>query len=149
MAIKLHTRPFGEIEIEEKQIIDFPEGILGFDFVKRFAILDDAYPGSPFRWMQAVDEPTLAFVIILVSDFIADYELDISQGDYEAVGAKSSDELLVFAIVTIPADFKKMTANLMGPIIINPKTRIGKQAISISDKYGVRHLILEGMKRVD
>lgn len=149
MPVKITTKPFGEIEIEEKQIIDFPEGILGFDYVKRFALLDDAYPNSPFRWMQAVDDPALAFVIILISDFISDYELVISEGDYEMVGATSSNELLVFAIVTIPEDFKKMTANLMGPIIVNPKSRIGKQAISLSDKYGVRHLILEGMKRVD
>lgn len=149
MSLKIRTKPFGEIEVEEKQIIDFPEGILGFEYVKKFAILDDSHSGSPFRWMQAVEEPDLAFVIILISDFMADYELHISQSDYEAIGAKTGDEILVFSIVTVPDDYKKMTANLMGPVIINPLKKRGKQAISLSEKYGVRHRIIENMKRVD
>ncbi len=147
--MKIRTKPFGEIEIEEKQIIDFPDGILGFEDVKQFAILDDTHSGSPFRWMQAVNEPGLAFVVILISDFMADYELNISQSDYEVIRAKPEDEILVFSIVTVPEDYKNMTANLMGPVIINPAKKMGKQAISLSDKYGVRHRIIENMKRVD
>lgn len=149
MSVKIRTKPFGEIEIEDKQIIDFPDGILGFEFVKKFAILDDSHKGSPFRWMQALDEPDLAFVIILISDFMPDYELMLLQTDLTALDATSTDELLVFSIVTIPENFKLMTANLMGPVIINPVTRKGRQAISLSDKYCVRHRILENMKRVD
>ncbi len=149
MSEKIRTKPFGEIEIEDKQIIAFPDGILGFEYVKKFAILDDTHSGSPFRWMQALEEPDLAFVIILISDFMADYELNISQSDYEVIEAKPQDEILVFSIVTVPEDYKKMTANLMGPVIINPAKKIGKQAISLSDKYGVRHRIIENMKRVD
>lgn len=149
MSVKIRTKPFGEIEIEEKQIINFPDGILGFEFVKKFAIIDDNHPGSPFRFLQAVGEPDLAFVIILISDFMSDYELLLPENDYEAVGAASAEQLLVFSIVTIPEDFKMMTANLMGPIIINPHTKTGRQAISLSDKYGVRHRIIEKMKRVD
>ncbi len=149
MSVKIRTKPFGEITIEEKQIIDFPEGILGFEYVKKYAILDDSHSGSPFRWIQAIEEPDLAFVIILISDFIQDYDLNISESDYEVVGLKAKDELLVFSIVTVPEDYKKMTANLMGPVIVNPVKRIGKQAISLSEKYGVRHRILENMKRVD
>ncbi|MFC1670955.1 flagellar assembly protein FliW, partial [Spirochaetota bacterium] len=48
-------------------------------------------------------------------------------------------------IVTIPENPKEMTANLQGPIIVNPHKRIGKQAISANEKYGVRHGILEEM----
>jgi flagellar assembly factor FliW len=40
-----------------------------------------------------------------------------------------------------------MTANLQGPVIINPAKRMGRQAISLSDRYGVRHVILEEMKK--
>ncbi len=146
MAIKVNTKPFGEIEIDEMQIIDFPEGILGFDFVKKFIILD-ADDDSPFKWMQAYDEKDLAFVIIMPISFMPTYELTISPGDYEAVKAEPGDELLVFAIVTIPDNPSLMTANLQGPIIINPASRLGRQAISLSDRYTVRHNILEEMKK--
>ncbi len=147
MNIKVNTKPFGEIEVNELQVIDFPEGILGFDFIKKFVILDAGDPGSPFKWMQAFDEKDLAFVIIRPLDFMNEYELTISQSDLETVKAKNIDELLVFAIVTIPENPRDMTANLQGPVIINPSKRIGKQAISLSDLYTVRHSILDEMKK--
>ncbi len=147
MSIKVDTKPFGEIEVNELQIIDFPEGILGFDFIKKFIIMDAEDEGSPFKWMQAFDEKNLAFVIIQPVDFMGEYELVISQSDLETVKSENIDELITFAIVTIPDNPRKMTANLQGPIIINPVKRIGKQAISMSERYSVRHNILDEMKK--
>ncbi|MCU0847142.1 MAG: flagellar assembly protein FliW [Spirochaetes bacterium] len=147
MALKIKTKPFGEMEVDERQVIDFPEGILGFDYIKKFVILDASDENSPFKWLQAYDEPTLAFVVIRPVDFMGEYELVISNGDIEAVGASGPEELVVFAIVTIPGNPSEMTANLQGPVIINPAKRMGRQAISLSDRYGVRHVILEEMKK--
>jgi flagellar assembly factor FliW len=147
LGIKVNTKPFGEIEINELQIIDFPEGILGFDFIKKFIIMDAEDEGSPFKWMQAFDEKDLAFVIIRPLDFMEEYELVIAQNDLDTVKSDNIDELLVFAIVTIPENPRKMTANLQGPIIVNPLKRLGKQAISLSDRYTVRHNILDEMKK--
>ena len=148
MGIFIDTKPFGKIEIDEKQIIDFPDGILGFEFEKKFVILD-SNDHSPFKWMQAYSEPSLAFVIIRPIDFLIKYELSISQSDMESVNAAKPDDLLVFAIVTIPADPSQMTANLQGPVIINPNDKIGRQVISQSDKYRVKHVILEEMKQAE
>jgi flagellar assembly factor FliW len=146
LSIKINTKPFGEIEVDERQIIDFPEGILGFDFIKKFIILD-ADSDSPFKWLQAYDEKDLAFVLIMPESFLPSYELVIPLTDYEAVNAKSADDLLIFAIVTIPDNPTNMTANLQGPIIINPEKKLGKQAISLSDRYTVRHNIMEEIKK--
>ncbi len=144
--VTIATKPFGQIEVDERQIIDFPEGIYGFEDIKQFVILD-ASEKSPFKWLQAYDEPDLAFVIIRPIDFMVQYELNVMPEDLEDIGAKSPDEVIVFAIVTIPEDPSRMTANLQGPVLINPKTRKGKQAISLSDKYSVRHYILEEIKK--
>jgi len=147
LKVKVDTKPFGEIEVDDGQIIDFPEGILGFDFIKKFVILDSDDEGSPFKWMQAYNEKGLAFVIIRPSDFMDRYDLVISQSDYETVKAESAEELIVLAIVTIPDNPSDMTANLQGPIIINPVRRLGKQAISLNDRYTVRHRIIDEMKK--
>jgi len=147
LSVQIKTKSFGEIEVVEKQIIDFPDGIFGFDFVNKFAILDST-ENSPFKWLQAYSEPDLAFVIIRPIIFMGEYELVISQTDLQAVDAKNEDELLVFAIVTIPSDTSEMTANLQGPIVINPIKRIGRQVISLSDKYKVKHKILDEMKKL-
>ena len=147
MGIKIKTRRFGEIEIKEQQIIDFPDGILGFDYVKKFVLLDTQDEMSPLKWLQAYDEPELAFIIIRPVDFMREYELVVSMNDIEAVGAKDAELLLVFAIVTIPSNPSDMTANLQGPLIINPDNKWGRQAISLSDKYTVRHKILDEIKK--
>jgi flagellar assembly factor FliW len=144
---RIRTRPFGEISIDERQVISFPEGIPGFDYIKAFALLDSGEAHSPFKWLQACDEESVAFIIMRPADFIEDYTPDIPQGDIESVGAVSLGELLVFSIVTIPEDPSKMTANLQGPVIINPVKRIGRQAISMSERYFVRHLILDEMRK--
>jgi flagellar assembly factor FliW len=145
LSVKINSKPFGEIEVEEKQIIEFPDGILGFDDIKKFAILEEE--DSPFVWLQACNEPDLAFVVIQPIYFMKEYQLMISSNELEAVKAKSADELIVFAIVTIPVDNPSdMTANLQGPIIVNPDKRIGRQAISLSDKYIVKHKIIQELE---
>jgi flagellar assembly factor FliW len=147
LGIKIKTRRFGEIDIKEQQIIDFPDGILGFDYVKKFVLLDTQDEKSPLKWLQAYDEPELAFIVIRPIDFMREYELVVSMNDIEAVGAQDAEFLLVFAIVTIPSNPSDMTANLQGPIIINPEKKVGRQAISLSDKYTVRHRILDEIKK--
>lgn len=147
MGVTVKTRPYGEIEVNERQIIGFPDGIPGFDYVKKFVLLDSHDEKSPFKWLQALDEPDLAFVVIRPVDFMASYDLVIAQSDLETVKAKKPEDLLVLAIVTIPSDPADMTANLQGPVIINIEKGIGKQAISLSDKYHVRHRILDEMKK--
>ena len=144
MASTIKTKPFGEIEVQDEQVLDFPEGILGFDFVDKFVLLEEK--DSPFLWLQAFTEPELAFVMVSPLQFMAEYSLVISQTDLDDVEAASPEELSVFAIVTIPShDPADMTANLQGPVIINMQKRKGKQAISLSDKYRVRHKIMEEM----
>jgi flagellar assembly factor FliW len=144
LASIIKTKPFGEIEVDDESIIEFSEGILGFDYVKNFILLEEKE--SPFVWLQAYDEPELAFVMVSPVQFMKEYSLVISQSDLEDVDAQSPDDLSVYAIVTIPShDPADMTANLQGPIIINTQKRKGKQAISLSDRYRVRHKILEEM----
>lgn len=147
MSVTIKTDMYGELEIDERQIFSFSEGILGFDYIKKFALLDADDENSPFKWLQAVEESHLAFVTILPVDVFGTYDLVISDTDMEQVEAKDPAELIVLAIVTIPQDPKNMTANLQGPIILNPNTGLGRQVISLSDKYTVKHRILEELQK--
>lgn len=147
MSVKIKTKPFGEIEISELQIFDFPDGILGFDFVNKFAVIDSDDEESPFKWLQAVEETELAFVVIQPESFMKNYKPMISHGDIEAVNVGDVSELLIFAIVTIPDNPSEMTANLQGPVILNVKERVGRQAISTNDRYKIRHSIMQEMSK--
>ena len=140
------TKPFGEIEVDERQRLEFPNGILGFENLSSFVLLDAAQP--PFYWLQSLDEPEVAFVLISPQFFKPDYLPDVSPEDLEEIGITSPADQLVFAIVTIPEKQELMTANLQGPIVVNRKAKIGRQAISRNPRWQVKHFILEELAAV-
>ncbi|MDD5067837.1 MAG: flagellar assembly protein FliW [bacterium] len=143
---KIKTKPFGEIELDETQEIYFPDGLFGFELCKKFYILEN--PDSPFVWLQSSEEPALAFVMIHPMQFKTNYELKVSDEDLKSIEIASKNDILDFVIVTIPEEPSLMTANLQGPIIINIKKKLGKQAISLKDDYTVKCNILEEMKKL-
>jgi flagellar assembly factor FliW len=141
--MKIKTKPYGEIEVNEKQKIHFPDGLFGFEEVKQYFLLDSKE--GPFYWLQSAEHPELAFVLIDPRVFKNNYTLSLTDDDYRAIDAHKGD-VIDFAIVTVPEDPEKISANLMGPIIINRKTRKARQAISENDEYTVKHYIVEEMK---
>ena len=98
---------------------------------------------QPFYWLQSMDVVEIAFVLIDPSVFRPDYVLDVSKEELEEIGIKNKEDILCFAIVTIPDNLSSMTANLQGPIIIDRSTRVGRQSISTDSRWKVRHPIME------
>lgn len=140
------TKPFGEIEVDERQKISFPHGLLGFETLQSFVLLDASQP--PFYWLQSLDEPDIAFVMIDPTVFKPDYGPDVPPEDLEEIGADGNEEPLVLTIVTIPEQQELMTANLQGPIIVNRQTKIGRQAITRNPRWKVKHFILQELALV-
>jgi len=142
--MKFKTSRFGEIEIAEEEILEFPEGLLGFNAFRRYVILN-TNEGSPFRWLQSVDDGSLAFIIIEPINFMFSYDLEISDDDAHFLGLTNPEEVILFAIVTIPENPQDMTANLQGPLVINGKTRKGRQVISNNPDHLLKTKILDEM----
>ena len=145
--MKVMTKAYGSLEIDDRQRIIFPQGILGFEKLKNYVLLDAEQP--PFYWLQSIDDVDVAFVLIDPHLFRRDYTLDIDPGDFEEIGASGEDEVLVFAIVTIPSDTSQMTANLQGPIIVDKQTKVGRQCISMNPNWRVRHIVADELARVE
>jgi len=144
--IKVDTKPYGSINIDERQKIFFPYGILGFESLKDYVLLDAQQ--QPFYWLQSLDVVEIAFVLINPRIFRPDYKLEVEKEELSEIGIKSEDNIIDFAIVTIPENSSDMTANLQGPIIINKKTRVGRQSISLNPEWHVRHKILDELASV-
>ena len=142
----VNTKPFGAIEVDERQQVSFPQGLLGFENLKSFVLLDAAQP--PFYWLQSLNDPEVAFVLIDPVIFKPDYTPDVPAEELEEIGINGGENQLVFAIVTIPEQQERMTANLQGPVIINKQSKIGRQVISRSQRWKVRHYILEELAAV-
>jgi flagellar assembly factor FliW len=139
--IRVDTKAYGAIEVDERQKILFPYGILGFESLKEYVLLDAAQP--PFYWLQSLEVLEIAFVMIDPRIFRPDYVLEVSPEELAEIGIRSPEEALDFSIVTIPEDPRQMTANLQGPIVINRDSRIGRQFISANPRWELRHPILK------
>ncbi len=144
--MRIVTKPYGAIDVDERQKIYFPYGILGFENLKYYVLLDAAQ--QPFYWLQSMDVVEIAFVLLNPRIFRPDYELEVDEKELEEIGITLEEDILDFAIVTIPDNPGDMTANLQGPIIINRKAKIGRQSISTNPKWEVRHPVLKELSPV-
>lgn len=142
----LETKYFGELDIDENEVIQFCLGLPGFEGVRRFVLINNDEEGSPFKWLQGVDEPKPAFVIIDPFIVNKDYEVNLDDDILKELDIKKADEVLVYCIVVVPKDISKMTMNMQAPLVINMKNNKGKQLILDTDRYGVRHYIVEELQ---
>lgn len=145
--MKLNTKHFGEIDIDEKGIIEFDEGILGFETAKKYVLLGTEDKESPFGWLQSVDMPELAFAIVNPFAIKEDYDIEIKDEVMNKLGIKKAEEMLVYSIVVVPEDMTKMSMNLKAPVIINTSNKKGAQVVLDTDTYAVRHYILDELNR--
>jgi len=144
--MKLNTKHFGEIEINEENIISFPEGIPAFENVKRYVMIENPNPELPFNWLQGVDEPSLAFVIVNPFLFKEDYEFDIPQTTIDALSIEGQQDIFICCIVTVPQNVAETTMNLKAPIIINNKNNKGKQIVLDSEKYEIKYKVFKKLE---
>lgn len=145
--MQLKTRHFGTIEIDEKGIIDFPEGLPGFESATKFILLSSSDEISPFQWLQGVNNPDLAFVVINPVTFKPDYDIDIRDEEVEILKVNDISRVLVYSIVVIPEDISKMTANLKAPVLVNTENMKGKQVILDRGEYKTKHFIIEELQK--
>jgi len=139
--MRVNTKAYGPIDVDERQKIFFPHGILGFEKLQEYVLLDAHQ--KPFYWLQSIDVVEIAFVLIDPQLFRTDYALSVNQDELEEIGVTEAVDMLIFAIVTIPENAERMTANLQGPVIINRKSRVGRQSINNDARWKVRHFIME------
>lgn len=143
--MEVDTKAYGRIDVDERQKVRFPNGLFGFENHREFVLLDAEQP--PFYWLQSLEEVSVAFVLISPFIFRPDYKLEIPDGDLDEIELTDENDMLLFAIVTIPANQQDMTANLQGPLIINRKNKIARQSISTNSQWQVRHSIAEELAR--
>ncbi len=131
------------MEVDAHAIIHFPAGLPGFPGSQDYVIFDHDQD-VPFKWLQAIDEPDLAFVIVDPSLCIADYQVDIRAQDVSDLHVDDRQHLSLFVLVTIRrGQAPRITANLQGPIVVNTKNRWAKQLILHASPYHTRHLLFE------
>jgi len=140
--MKIITSRFGELEISEDLIIHMTKPVLGFEQVREYVIVENG-EFEPFKWLQAVDDPDLAFVIVNPLLFFPDYMIEVNPKEIEELKVENAGQIITYVIVTVPSDYTQMTANLQGPLLINTRTNLAKQLVLVNSRHGINHRMLE------
>ncbi len=125
----IQTSRFGELEVSEETLLTFPSGLVGFPAVRQFVVLDVA-EDCHYQWFQAIKEPDLAFVIIDVHLLNSEFHVEVSDEGLAELEITQTDPVLIMAVITIPSGQpEQATANFRAPLVVNLRTRKGKQLI--------------------
>ena len=141
--MKIKTRQFGEVEIDDDKIITIPLGIPGFRNYKKFVLMQKEET-VPFLLFQCLEEADLSFVVLDPVQCFPEYSIEEKDLKKLVEWVFDKEEISVFVIVTIPNGIpEKMTANFMAPLVINNNRKQGLQLILENSTYSHQHQLLK------
>jgi|YNPBryantNP2012_1023418.scaffolds.fasta_scaffold59869_1 flagellar assembly factor FliW len=121
--MKIETTRFGTVEVRDDSIIEFPWGIPGFESIKRYVLIE--HREGPFQWLQAVDEPSLAFVVCLPEVIGISY--DVPSSCLDTVSAKTREDVIILNLISFDRDKNVIRFHLRSPLIFNIHEKKGYQ----------------------
>ncbi|MBN1307993.1 MAG: flagellar assembly protein FliW [Chitinispirillaceae bacterium] len=132
---------FKDLVYSKDDVLTFPSGIPGFEKSRQFVVVSiPEY--TPFEWLVCIDGSRLRFAIINPLLFAPDYSPALTREQLEDLEIRKPDDILLYTIVTIRENPLESTANLVGPLIINRKQRLGRQVIIDDDRYGTQEPLI-------
>ena len=142
--MKIKTKVFGEVTIDDDKVIHFPAGIIGFPDMTEFALIHDEDKGTgSIHWLQSMQEAAFAMPVMDPLIVKPDYNPEIEDELLSQIGKLDPEEVLVLVTVTVPSELTKMSVNLRGPIIINAAERKACQVIVEGGDYAVKYPIYD------
>jgi flagellar assembly factor FliW len=135
--ITIESDLLGTVTLPATERWEFPAGLYGFEECTSFALLPAGRDGT--FWLQSTTHRALAFLLVDPFVFFPGYEVDFSTADLARIGTAEPTDIVVLAIVTLPAKSSEpWTANLQGPVVLNARARQGFQCIIAKDRFGTR-----------
>jgi flagellar assembly factor FliW len=136
---------FGRIEVDDSHILRFQTGLAGFPDCERFIVMDHDRE-TPLKWLQCVDHPELAFLVIEPEQILSSYTLDIPAPALQALGWPADganvcpQDIAIFVILN--ANGGALTANLRAPVIAHIERRQALQLILDDPAIPLRHPVV-------
>lgn len=135
MGVLVSSLRFGDVDYDESSTLTFPHGLLGFEGESSFVVVPVDDEGT-YSWLQSTNDPELAFLATSPHFFFPDYAPEVNDGDVEELDLRDETETLLLCLVTIVDD--DITANLLGPIVVNTRTRRARQVVLSEMRYSTR-----------
>jgi flagellar assembly factor FliW len=139
--MKIRSRQFGQIKVADDDLIRLAGGLVGFEDVEEFAVVRSE-EHDPFAWLIALDDPDLAFAVADPDLFIIEpYQLGLGEAEQDLLAWEEEDPIEVLLLVSPCAVGRTLTANLKAPIVVNWRTRLGRQLVLYSSRFSARQPI--------
>jgi flagellar assembly factor FliW len=138
--ITMDTSRFGRLTVDAERVITFPRGLLGFPQLTRYALIQAAQENY-FFWLQSVEEPTLAFVVTDPTTFFKGYEVPVK--DETRLELDLEDDALAQCFVICNKVNGWLTANLLGPILVNAGNRTAQQVVLTEKRWTTRQPLMQ------
>jgi len=142
--MEILTKHFGTLEVNDEELIVFDHGLPGFPEDKNFIIIVDETAENKFYcWLQSMDNGDMSLVLIDSFAIMPEYDPLIDEEQLEELGDVDITDLLVFNVAIIGENMGDSTINLKAPVVINNRTKKGKQIVVNNEGYGIRHNLEE------
>ncbi len=139
--MKIHTATLGVVEASPDSFLTMPEGLVGFEEHKEFALLALA-DYEPFRWLQSFSDPGLSFPLLDPCGVVPGYEPSLTETDRLSLGLEPSELPVIYAVASVSETGGEITLNLRAPLVINPRKRVARQVVLADSRWEVQHPIL-------
>jgi flagellar assembly factor FliW len=134
MTQTLKSTRFGDVELEDEAVVDFPNGLIGLQGT-RYALVPHDDTGT-FLWLHSMEDPDLALPVTKPWTFFPSYEVELSDSEAERIGVTDPAQAQVLVTVRATGDPKDFSANLRAPIIMSAGR--GFQVINEAEEAPVR-----------
>ena len=143
---KINTLRFGELEIEEQDVVRFADGIPAFEDEHEFVVLPYE-EGTPYMFLQSMMTPELAFLMTDPFVFFPGYSFELDDENMEKLAINSMDDVLVCTLISVPrSGVADMTTNLLAPVVINRHTMQARQIVLEKTQYTTKHRLFPEKK---
>ena len=135
--MQIASTRFGTIQGTEADLIRVPGGLVGFRSETEFLRWPDPIAAG-LTWWQSVYSPEIAFGLIPPPLAVGEYPIEIRAGDLASLELDDERSALIYVILN-RGDGGGLTANLQGPLVLNPARRVARQLVLTSSRFAVRY----------
>ena len=143
--MNISTTRFGLVKVDKGDVLSFKEGILGFENLTQFFIVDPE-DDTLIMWLQSIDDESIAFPLLEPEVFCPGHNVKLLPSELKSLELENVADARIYSLLTIPKDVTRMSANLKAPIVINCSHNIARQIVLQDNALSVRYEMYRELK---
>jgi flagellar assembly factor FliW len=132
--MRIDTQRFGTLNLSSEQLFLFPQGLIGMETLRQWALLPDPN-NATVAWLQSASRGDRAIAVISPRAFFDDYRVHVTRRDLTGLNLQPGSE--VYILTAVSGHVGKLTTNLRSPFLLNLNRRLGCQIIT-STEYPIQ-----------